>query len=110
MQIFFISLPFDSLHSGDYDYSATLVNELKHKGIDAHYVTGQNLPEFDSKRTKSLIEILLESKNATEVFDLIKNIAKQTNTGFVIATHNLGLAEQSDKIFRLQDQELEQIG
>lgn len=51
----------------------------------------------------------LDNKNATEVFELMKNIAKATNTAFLIATHNLGLAEQSDKIFRLQDQRLEQI-
>jgi len=51
----------------------------------------------------------LDNKNALEVFELMKNIAKSTNTAFLIATHNMGLAEQSDKIFRLQDQKLEQI-
>ncbi|AVP87631.1 ABC transporter ATP-binding protein [Candidatus Phycorickettsia trachydisci] len=51
----------------------------------------------------------LDNKNALEVFALMKNIAKSTNTAFLIATHNMGLAEQSDKIFRLQDQKLEQI-
>lgn len=51
----------------------------------------------------------LDNKNALEVFELMKNIAKATNTAFLIATHNLGLAEQSDKILRLQDQRLEQI-
>jgi len=51
----------------------------------------------------------LDGKNAFEVFELMKSIAKSTNTAFLIATHNMGLAQQSDKIFRLQDQKLEQI-
>lgn len=51
----------------------------------------------------------LDNKNAIEVFELMKNIAKATHTAFLIATHNMSLAEGSDKIFRLQDHKLEQI-
>ncbi|MEL7341250.1 MAG: ABC transporter ATP-binding protein [Bacteroidota bacterium] len=45
----------------------------------------------------------LDTQNSDELYQLIFDLAKTTGIGFLIATHNLALAERSDRVIRIQD-------
>lgn len=45
----------------------------------------------------------LDTHNSDELYQLIFDLAKSTGIGFLIATHNMALAERSDRVIRIQD-------
>ena len=45
----------------------------------------------------------LDSKNANELHELFKSLKQKFNQTFVIVTHNLQLAKDSDRVIELQD-------
>ncbi len=45
----------------------------------------------------------LDSKNANELHELFKSLKQEFNQTFVIVTHNLQLAKDSDRVIELQD-------
>lgn len=45
----------------------------------------------------------LDTHNGDELYQLIFDLAKTTGVGFLIATHNMVLAERSDHVIRIQD-------
>lgn len=49
----------------------------------------------------------LDGKTAEQVFNLMLKLKQNTNTSFVMVTHNLELAERMDKIYHLNDGVLE---
>lgn len=67
MKIFFTSLPFDEVNSGDYDYCATLASAIssvgENRGINADYVTSSMVPGYDSAIAKQLLDGIRD-KNA----------------------------------------------
>lgn len=48
----------------------------------------------------------LDSANARELHQLFFDLRKQLNQTFLIVTHNESLAEQSDRVLRMQDGEI----
>ena len=48
----------------------------------------------------------LDTQTGLKVFELMSRIALESRTAFVVATHNEGLARQSDRAFRLKDGKL----
>jgi len=48
----------------------------------------------------------LDSKNTNELYDLFFSLRKEFGKTFVIVTHNLSLAERSDKKFIIEDGEI----
>ena len=45
----------------------------------------------------------LDTRNSEELYRLIYDLARTTGIGFLLATHNMGLAEQSDRMLRIKD-------
>jgi lipoprotein-releasing system ATP-binding protein len=45
----------------------------------------------------------LDTRNSEELFSLMFDLAKSTGVSFLIATHNPGLAQRSDRVCRIQD-------
>ena len=48
----------------------------------------------------------LDSKTAEIVFDLFISLAREKNTGVLLATHNLKLSERSDRVIKIIDGKL----
>lgn len=45
----------------------------------------------------------LDTYNSDELYQLIFDLAKSTGVGFLIATHNMALADRADRVIRIQD-------
>lgn len=45
----------------------------------------------------------LDTHNSDELYQLIFDLAKTTGVGFLIATHNMALADRADRVIRIQD-------
>lgn len=45
----------------------------------------------------------LDTHNSDELYQLIFDLAKSTGVGFLIATHNMALADRADRVIRIQD-------
>lgn len=45
----------------------------------------------------------LDTANSDELFQVITELAKDTGVGFLIATHNQGIAQQTDRCCQIQD-------
>jgi lipoprotein-releasing system ATP-binding protein len=45
----------------------------------------------------------LDSKNANELHELFFKLREELNQSFVIVTHNQELAQQADRMLRMQD-------
>lgn len=48
----------------------------------------------------------LDSQTGSMIFDLLHGLAKSENTTIIVVTHDLAIAGQTDKTFRLQDGKL----
>ncbi len=48
----------------------------------------------------------LDSKTSMQLFELMKQMRKETHTAFVIVTHNFNLGKRADKTFELVDGQL----
>ena len=48
----------------------------------------------------------LDSKTAEIVFDQFISLAREKNTGVLLATHNLKLSERSDRVIKIVDGKL----
>ena len=48
----------------------------------------------------------LDSKTAEIVFDQFISLAREKNTGVLLATHNLKLSERSDRVIKIIDGKL----
>ena len=45
----------------------------------------------------------LDTQNSEELYNIIFDLAKSTGVAFLIATHNMALAEKADRVCRIQD-------
>lgn len=45
----------------------------------------------------------LDTHNSDELYQLIFELARKTGVGFLIATHNMALADRADRVIRIQD-------
>jgi lipoprotein-releasing system ATP-binding protein len=45
----------------------------------------------------------LDTANSEELYNLIWDLAHRTGVGFMIATHNMGLADRADRMYHIKD-------
>lgn len=45
----------------------------------------------------------LDTQNSQELYDLLFNLTRETGVAFLVATHNLALAERADRTLSIQD-------
>lgn len=45
----------------------------------------------------------LDTQNSQELYDLLFNLTRETGVAFLVATHNLALAERADRTLKIQD-------
>ncbi|MEL6131791.1 MAG: ABC transporter ATP-binding protein [Bacteroidota bacterium] len=45
----------------------------------------------------------LDTQNSTALYELLFSLAKETGVSFLIATHNMALAQNADRVCRIQD-------
>ncbi|HLU32380.1 MAG TPA: lipoprotein-releasing ABC transporter ATP-binding protein LolD, partial [Acidimicrobiia bacterium] len=48
----------------------------------------------------------LDTSNSDAVYELFRNINREQETGFLIVTHDRGVAEMTDRILEVKDGEL----
>jgi ABC-type lipoprotein export system ATPase subunit len=48
----------------------------------------------------------LDEDNATKIMDLIDTLHSETENTIIMITHDLGIAQRADQIYRLQNKEL----
>ncbi|MCI4668969.1 MAG: ABC transporter ATP-binding protein [Bacteroidia bacterium] len=45
----------------------------------------------------------LDTQNSQELYDLLFSLTRETGVAFLVATHNMALAEKADRVMRIQD-------
>ncbi|MBI2185399.1 MAG: ABC transporter ATP-binding protein [Thaumarchaeota archaeon] len=52
----------------------------------------------------------VDSKTGLEIFDILKSLTRKYGATVVVVTHNLELADMADKIVRIRDGKVEEVG